>query len=161
MSNLNNIDINSIGNLLRLQKVRIRSYEKKLEDDKKAYKDAYEKLCKRNEEISNIQRERNGIRGYVEQHVVSSSPVKREYAHTRRFWLNYDLEMHEYYLEGEKAALDEAKIQYESSKNIWLKEKLKSKKLNDEYRIANKMKDLSIENAYEEMSQEDHALIRK
>jgi hypothetical protein len=161
MSSLNNIDIDSIGNLLRLQKVRIRSYEKKLEDDKKAYNDAYEKLCKRNEEISNIHQEHMDVRSYVEQHVVSSSPVKREYAHTRRFWLNYDLEMHEYYLEEEKAALDEARIQYETTKNIWLREKLKSKRLSDEYRLANKMKDLSIENANEEMSQEDHALIRK
>ena len=156
MNNKNILENDSLEKLLRLQKVRIRSYEKKLAEDKRSYLEARDKLNQRNNEIDSIQNQHEDIKGYLSMQHVSNSPVKTEYAHIRRFWLNYDLEMHEYYRDQENIDHDDAKNKYETSKKEWLRERMKSNRLNNEFKAFAAKKNVIIENTQDEVSQEDY-----
>jgi hypothetical protein len=95
------MDSNMTKKLHKLQKLRIRSIEKQLLHDKKEYLESCEKVHKRESEINNINYEKNTLKNHIKVTEVSESPVKRERVNIRRYWLNYDLEMHEYYHEHE------------------------------------------------------------
>ena len=157
---MNSLDIDSLKKILRLQKVRIRAHEKELLERKKAYDEAIEKLDQRNNEIHHIQTEHTGLRSYLNNNHVSESPVKRQYVHVRRFWLNYDLEMHEYYRDQEQNNYDKAKEKYNNSKQAWLREKLKSNKFHDELSSSVNKHQAVIENRHDEISHDDYYRLR-
>jgi hypothetical protein len=123
----------SLEKLLRLQKVRIRVYEKKMNQNKQAYIEAKEELLKREHEITKIKDEHKDLRLYSDRSDVLESPVKRDYVKVRRYWLNYDLEMHEYYYEQEVEDHDQAKNNYDNARSTWMKAKLKNQKMQEEY----------------------------
>ncbi|MEJ2612139.1 MAG: hypothetical protein P8179_19235 [Candidatus Thiodiazotropha sp.] len=122
---------NSDGNLqlskiLRLQSVRIRRYEREMFDKRNAYLESDKKVKQRESEIQNIHQTHSDLNNYRNSEGVLSSPNKMDLLKIKRYWLNYDLEMHEYYHQGEVSEKDEANQEYLKSRNIWLKEKLKS-----------------------------------
>jgi hypothetical protein len=151
------MDIDTLDKLVQLQKVRVRAHEKKLAQEKKAYLEACEKLEQRKKEINTINSEHKGLNEYISNKIVAESPTKRERVHIRRFWLNYDLEMHEYYHEQENIAKEEAHEQYTACKNHWMREKQKSLQL--KYILKNENQALSalIDNRDDELSQEDQS----
>jgi hypothetical protein len=123
----------SLEKLLRLQKVRIRAYEKKMNQDKQAYISAKEDLMKREQEITKIKDEHKDLNVYSDRPDVLESPVKRDFVKVRRFWLNYDLEMHEYYHVQDVEDHDQAKSNYDNARSTWMKAKLKNQKMQEEY----------------------------
>jgi hypothetical protein len=150
------MDSNMTKKLHKLQKLRIRSIEKQLLHDKKEYLESCEKVHKRESEINNINYEKNTLKNHIKVTEVSESPVKRERVNIRRYWLNYDLEMHEYYHEHEAEEREEKKEQYEKRKKNWFKEKLKAEKFKNLI-FKNQIHETALtDNHIDELSQEEN-----
>ncbi|MEJ2405404.1 MAG: hypothetical protein P8171_14105 [Candidatus Thiodiazotropha sp.] len=124
--NNNSGDNIQLSKILRLQSVRIRRYERDMLDKRNAYLESDQKVKQRESEIQKIHQTHSDLNNYRNSDDVVSSPNKMELLKVKRYWLNYDLEMHEYYHQGEVSEKDEANQEYSKSRNIWLKEKLKS-----------------------------------
>jgi hypothetical protein len=153
------MDIDKLDKLVQLQKVRIRAHEKKLALEKKAYLEASQKLEQRKKEINAINGEHKNLNRYIRNQIVAESPTKRERVYKRRFWLNYDLEMHEYYHEQEIISKEEAYEQYTACKNNWMREKQKSQQLRSTLKNENQKQCALIEYRDDELSQEDQSKI--
>lgn len=146
---------NNIDKLSRLQKIRVRSLEKKMIEDKINYLSTCKKVEERTAEINTIKNEKGYLNKYITNEHVSESPIKREFVHVRRFWLNYDLEMHEYYYNQEVQNQNEAEELYNQRKQLWNKLKQKTEGIN-KYNICNKNKiRTKDENSEDELSQEN------
>jgi hypothetical protein len=124
--NKNSEGNSQISKILRLQSVRIRRYEREMFDKRNAYLESDQKVKQRESEIQKINQTHSDLNNYRDSDGVLSSPNKMDLLKIKRYWLNYDLEMHEYYHQGEVNEKEEANQEYSKSRNIWLKEKLKS-----------------------------------
>ncbi|MEW8350502.1 MAG: hypothetical protein AB2687_19520 [Candidatus Thiodiazotropha taylori] len=136
--------------LIKLNKIRIRRQEKKLTQAKMTYVESCKKVDSRNIQINQINSENKELLDYLSLQTTSKSPIKREYVKIRKFWLNYDLEMHEYYLVQE---IDEKNIndsEYQTEKKQWYKQKLKNEQLS---LIRTKL--LSKDNSYNENREDE------
>ena len=148
------MDINQLKKLNRLNKIRVKRCEKQLAESKDLFHEACRKVDKRKLEISVIKNENNDLNTHLKKNYVSKSPVKREHVHIRRFWLNYDLEMHEYYYDQEIDEKSTTQSKYQESKNVWYKQKLKAEKLNNFYNSLSKERFVISENVEDEINQE-------
>lgn len=136
--------------LIKLNIIRIRRQEKKLTQAKMTYVESCKKVDSRNIQINQINYENKKLLDYLSLQTTSKSPIKREYVKIRKFWLNYDLEMHEYYLVQE---IDEKNInhsEYQTEKKQWYKQKLKNEQLS---LIRTKL--LSKDNSYNENREDE------
>ncbi|MCG8067635.1 MAG: hypothetical protein JAY84_07205 [Candidatus Thiodiazotropha taylori] len=136
--------------LIKLNKIRIRRQEKELTQAKMTYVESCKKVDSRNIQINQINSENKELLDYLSLQTTSKSPIKREYVKIRKFWLNYDLEMHEYYLAQE---IDEKNInhsEYQTEKKQWYKQKLKNEQLS---LIRTKL--LSKDNSYNENREDE------
>lgn len=149
------MDIVTLTKLNKLQVIRVRTQERLLTIDKKSYVDACDTLEKRNTTIQNIQNEKEALNVYISTSYVKESPTHRERVHIRRFWLEYDLEMHEYYHEQELNKKNEAEISYLQRKKLWNKEKQKSTLLTKKLSKFKILHTAVLENREDEISQED------
>ncbi|MBW9268590.1 MAG: hypothetical protein K1566_03000 [Candidatus Thiodiazotropha sp. (ex. Lucinisca nassula)] len=110
-----------VNKLIRLNDLRVRRQEKKLSQTKITYLESCGKVESRNTQINLISTENKHLLEYLSLQTTSKSPIKREYVMIRKFWLSYDLEMHEYYLVQE---IDEKNInlsKYQTEKKEWYK----------------------------------------
>ena len=154
------MDKQTLNKLKQLQKIRVRTQEKLLSIDKKSYMDACDVLEKRNSSISDIHEENNRVNTYASNDYVIESPVHRDRVHIRKFWLDYDLEMHEYYHEQELNSKIDAESVYVSRKKLWNKEKQKSDLLNKRLSKLMIQENALAENRDDELSQEDTVMNR-
>ncbi|MES9938952.1 MAG: hypothetical protein ABW104_04170 [Candidatus Thiodiazotropha sp. 6PLUC2] len=123
--------------------------------EKKAYSDACHNLSERNKSITTIHNEKDTLKKYCNEKYVSESPTHRERVHVRNFWLNYDLEMHEYYHEQEVTTKTESEHKYSERKKTWNKEKQKNILLNNNLKSTLSTRSSVMENKEDEYSQED------
>jgi hypothetical protein len=148
------MDISQLKKLDKLNQLRVKRYEKQMAEKKVLYIDACEKVEQRNNEINNIKIENGDLNGYLKQDHVSCSPTKREYVHIRRFWLNYDLEMHEFYYTQEVDDKNNAQLKYDNSRQLWHKQKLKTEKLSKIHKSTSIEQNMKVENTEDEDNQE-------
>ncbi|MCG7984708.1 MAG: hypothetical protein JAY90_18400 [Candidatus Thiodiazotropha lotti] len=148
------MDRSQIKKLNKLNDLRLKRQEKKIKQAKLSYIEACKKVENRNTQINDIKGQKQDLTKYLKIESNSKSPIKREYVQIRRFWLNYDLEMHEYYLEQELDERSTNHKNYQSDKKIWHKQKLKTEKLSELYVKSCKQHNSLIENREDEVSQE-------
>jgi hypothetical protein len=154
------MDENNIDKLNRLQKIRVRSLEKKMLKEKLDYLSSCKKVEERAEEIDKITNEKKVLNKYITYDHVSESPIKREFVNVRKFWLNYDLEMHEYYENQERQNKNEAEELYNKRKQQWNKQKQKSESINKYNASKQNILRAIEENTEDEISQENSSFKR-
>jgi hypothetical protein len=119
------MDFKQLQKLNQLNALRAKRFEKELSESKAILLKACNKVNKRDDEIKNINKENSELNQYSSNKDVTRSPTKREHVHIRKFWLNYDLEMHEYYYNQEVEDKNKAVINHNKTKHLWYKQKLK------------------------------------
>jgi hypothetical protein len=148
------MDAKQLNKLNELNTLRVKRYEKELAESKAKLLEACDKVNKRDSEIKKISNESEELNSYLSRVQVSKSPTKREYVHIRRFWLNYDLEMHEYYYNQEVDEKNVATSNHNKTRKLWYKQKLKTEKLSKIHKSFIREKDLQFENKEDEENQE-------
>ncbi|MCG8040482.1 MAG: hypothetical protein AB2688_12160 [Candidatus Thiodiazotropha taylori] len=143
-----------VNKLMKLNSIRIRRQEKKLSQAKMTYVESCEKVDRRNIQINLINSENKELLEYLSLQTTSKSPIKREYVKIRKFWLNYDLEMHEYYLVQENDEKNINHSEYQSEKKQWYKQKLKNEQLSLIRTKVLSRDNSNIENREDELCQE-------
>jgi hypothetical protein len=129
----NNKTQTELKRLLKIQISRLTAHEKNLKQAQLEYKEAYAALNERRDNINLIKERIDNVYQYSTLDSESISPEKIDRCNVYLFWLNYDLEMHEYYHTQEEGRYEEANNQYITAKSSWYKQKQKTEKLNDIY----------------------------
>jgi hypothetical protein len=132
MSNSKNELVN-INSLLRIQQVRLTKDEKNFREAQQKYQMAEKLLDERQNNILVIKKQIKDTYDYMTLSTSRSSPERINRGDAYLFWLNYDLDMHEYYFSQEKDRVNEAKKNYKIAKKHWYKRKIKIKKLKETY----------------------------
>jgi hypothetical protein len=140
--------------LNQLNSLRVKRHEKKLSESKEKLLEACEKVIKRDKEIKTINNESGNLNIYLAREKVAKSPTKREYVHIRKFWLNYDLEMHEYYYNQEVDEQSAAVVHHNKIRKQWYKQKMKTEKLSKIYKTYTIENNMKNENQEDEDNQE-------
>ena len=109
-----------IKSLLKLQEQRIKQMEMQYLEKRKICDEAREALEQRLASIASLKTKRSDVFRYLEQRDVLGQSVCHERAHQYRYWLEYDLEKDEYYLEMDREALTEAETALEETRKAWL-----------------------------------------
>jgi hypothetical protein len=107
--------------LLRLHKMRVRACEARYHEEKNKRDEAAEDVRQRQASITRLKNQHSDLFSYLDDVAVVESPLKVERMHTRRYWLEYDLEKDEYYLELDIQALNEADEEVAKAKGEWLR----------------------------------------
>jgi len=138
-----------INKLLRLHQMRVKACESRYYAAQKKRNEAAEDVRQRQASITRLKNQHSDLFSYLDDVAVVESPVKVERMHTRRYWLEYDLEKDEYYLELDIQALNEANEEVSKAKGEWLRARYR------ESGAENMLKDTQKEIALaEEQSQE-------
>jgi hypothetical protein len=133
----NNCTQSNLKRLMSLQHSRLSSQEKMLNQAQKDYKQACQVLKERKDNIKIINKRIESVYGYLSIRSVNTNIEKVDRCSTYLFWLNYDLEMHEYYLSQEEEKVEEANKRYLSVRKDWYKQKQKIEKFNELYIHSN------------------------
>ncbi len=107
--------------LLRLHKMRVKACETRYHVAKNKRDEAAEDVRQRQASITRLKNEHSDLFCYLDDVAVVESPIKVERMHIRRYWLEYDLEKDEYYLELDIQALNEADEDVAKAKGEWLR----------------------------------------
>jgi len=110
-----------IKSLLKVHDQRIKKLELDYLDKRKLRNEAKEALEQRQASIASLKAKRSGVFRYLEQQHVLNKPLCHERAHTHRYWLEYDLEKDEYYLDMDREAFDKAKADMDEARKAWLR----------------------------------------
>jgi hypothetical protein len=141
-------------NLLQIQKARFSADENRLKQAQQAFLQAESVLNERTTTILTIKKDINNTYDYMSYKDSSSYAERISRGDAYLFWLNYDLEMHEYYLAQEEERLNETKNEYIIAKQHWYKQKTKIDKLNEMYLHNKKMINAENEESEEESNYE-------
>jgi ATP-dependent Clp protease ATP-binding subunit ClpA len=125
------IDSAKLRMLLQIQQAKLTVEERSLKQAQHEYTEAFNQKKEREEKVSSIKNKVIKLQKYISLDKNYCSPDNVNRANIYRFWLNYDLEMHEYYLSQEEKKLEKAKSQYESARRSWMKQKIKTDNLSD------------------------------
>ena len=109
-----------IKSLLKVHDQRIKRLELGYLAKRKLRDEAREALEQRLASIANLKAKHSGVFRYLGQQQVLSKPLCHERAHTHRYWLEYDLEKDEYYLDMDREALAEAEAAMDEARKEWL-----------------------------------------
>jgi hypothetical protein len=123
----------NLKRLLKIQLSRLTAHEKMLKQARYEYKEAYETLKERKENINLIKQKIDNVYDYSTLKSGHTTPEMFNSCNSYLFWLNYDLEMHEYYHNQEEDRVKQTNTQYLIAKHNWYKQKRKSEKLNELY----------------------------
>ncbi|MEJ2622328.1 MAG: hypothetical protein P8163_19385 [Candidatus Thiodiazotropha sp.] len=148
------MDAKQLHKLNKINELRVRRLEKELAESKVKLLEACDKVVKRDGEIKKINSETGELISYLTHEKVMSSPTKREHVHIRRFWLNYDLEMHEYYYNQEVDEKNEADLNHKKTSKLWNKQKLKTEKLSKIHKSLINADNIRHESMEDEENQE-------
>lgn len=141
--------------LLQIYEIRLVTEEKRLIQARIEYQQACEKKRDRMDNIHLVNEQKNSLYRYLIQNDVANSPEKLNRSHEHRFWLNYDLEMHEYYLAIEEEAVAETKEKYQLLRDRWMRVKRKIEKLTTMYKHQANKEWIRFDENEEESSYED------
>ncbi|MET0026418.1 MAG: hypothetical protein ABW101_02175 [Candidatus Thiodiazotropha sp.] len=122
--------------LSRLQKVRLRKYQKQMLKERTDYLESENKLELRLSQINSIGDEKDNLRELQNQFFYATSPLNMDKIKIRKYWLQYDMEMHEYYKNIEEEEKSNNHIKYISSKNKWIRENQKTEIIDNLLREA-------------------------
>lgn len=109
-----------IKSLLRLHEQRINQMEMQYLEKTKICDEAREAFEQRLASIASLKTKHSDVFRYLEQHDVLDQPARHERAHQYRYWLEYDLDKDEYYLEMDRGTLTEAETAMEETRKAWL-----------------------------------------
>jgi glutamate synthase domain-containing protein 2 len=127
------IDSKNLHKLLQIQQARLTVEEKKLKEAQDKYNRERKQLEERQDKINVINKQTQNVKNYKSLEKNYCSPDNINRANSHQFWLRYDLEMHQFYLSQEKESVENAKKEYEKTRQIWMKQKLKTDKLEEMY----------------------------
>ena len=138
-----------LNQMLRLHQMRVRAAESRYHETRKKRDEAAEDVHQRQTTITQLRDQHSDLFRYLEDVAVVESPIKVERVHTRRYWLEYDLEKEEYYLVLDIEALEEADKEVAKAKSEWMRTRFR------ESGTENMLKDTQREiNLSEEQNQE-------
>lgn len=142
-------DQKNMNNLLRIQKTRLLADEKILNQAQRSYLQAESVLKEREINIQSIKKIIENTYNYMtfKSSRYFSERINRGYEYL--YWLNYDLEMHEYYLTLEEERVNEAKNEYILAKKKWYKQKIKLEKIKEKTLQINQI--ISVEKEVNEV----------
>ncbi|MCG7901287.1 hypothetical protein A3194_14340 [Candidatus Thiodiazotropha endoloripes] len=144
-----------ISKLNKLNDLRVKKQEKQLKHSKYLYLESCEKVETRSCQINHLKKEKKGLLKYSKLETTLNSPTKREFVHIKRYWLNYDLEMHEYYLDQEIDERNTKHSQYERDKKIWYLQMLKKQKLSILHNNVCIEENAILDNSEDDINQEN------
>lgn len=110
-----------IKSLLKVHDQRIKKLELDYLEKRRLSNEAKEALEQRQASIASLKAKRSGVFRYLEQQHVINKPLCHERAHTHRYWLEYDLEKDEYYLDMDQEAFDKAVAVMDEARKAWLR----------------------------------------
>jgi hypothetical protein len=138
-----------LNQLLRLHQRRVRAAESRYHEARKKRDEAAEDVQQRQGSIAQLKDQHSDLFHYLGDVAVVESPIKVERAHTRRYWLEYDLEKEEDYLVLDVEALKESDKEVAKAKGEWMRTRFR------ESGTENMLKDTQREiNLSEEQNQE-------
>ncbi len=146
-----------IQSVIKLMETRLVEHEKILFHAKKEYLEACDVIEQRNNLIKQIKSDEININTFIVKQKNSNSysldsRVREEDA---KYWIEYDLELHEYYLTQEKIKLEEKELEYKNKRKYWLILKQKMEFIQNIYtKSKTKTKNIRLEKDAEEL-QED------
>ncbi len=133
-----------INQLLRLHQMRVQACELRYREAQKKRDEAAEDVRQRQASIDRLKNQHSDLFHYLDDISVVESSIKVERMHTRRYWLEYDLEKDEYYLELDIQALNEADEDVAKAKGEWLRARYR------ESGVENMLQDIQRETALAE-----------
>jgi len=110
-----------LDGLRELHRVRILVCKMRYLETKRKRDEAARSLNEREATICQCKAERSSLFQYLHRQEVMETPLRVERVHDRRFWLEYDLEKEEYYLEMDRQDLNEAESQLSQARQEWLR----------------------------------------
>jgi hypothetical protein len=132
--------VDRLACITKIHEHRLAKYELVLLEVKEKFNEIKEKVVQRNKLIESLLTKKQSLIAY--SHKINTSHNYSIETQNRledvRYWINYDIEMHEYYLSQEKAELEEAENVYNEKKQIWLRQKIKLNSFIDTYRSTKK-----------------------
>jgi flagellar biosynthesis chaperone FliJ len=155
----NSRPLSSLEKLLQIEQLRLDSEEKKLNKTQEEYRQACNKRNERIGIIDNLKGRKGELYQYLLKDEVMVSPNRLVRCHDERFWLNYDLEMHEYYLTQEEESVAETREAYEHARISWMRQKNKTEKLKDIYRDRSVREQLRSEELADESAYDDRRAV--
>jgi hypothetical protein len=119
--------------ILKIQKKRLVSKEKLLSDAHKEYLKACKIIEQRKKQIEFIKYKEKKVNEYISKvqmnHCYIIDSIHK--VANVKYWIDYDLEMHEYYLSQERVELDSKETKYIESRQKWLQQKKKLEYIKD------------------------------
>jgi chromosome segregation ATPase len=143
-----------LAQLLKLHQKRVKACESRYHEAVKERDKAAEDVHTRQASITQLETERSDLFRYLDEPAVLQSPAKVERVHVRRYWVEYDLEKHEYYLDLDQQALEEADEQLKTAKADWLRARYRESGVQNMYR--NTLREIALsDEQMQEMESED------
>jgi hypothetical protein len=149
----NNYSLKRLDYLKKILETRLIKDEKLLSDAHKEYINAYDVLEKRKSLIERLNVDKKRFKEYVNSHNLYGNYTleTRVREEDTKYWINYDMELHEYYYSQEKVELDEKEHDYNNKRKVWMKQKKKIESLEKMYR---NIQQTSINKRHEKESEE-------
>jgi uncharacterized metal-binding protein YceD (DUF177 family) len=121
------ISLTSLNKMIRIHEQRLSKNTKLLSKAHQNYLEALEKIKQRKRLIKNIKYEEIKIKAYTNDLNRKLTYYNNSMCRVDdvRYWLNYDLEMHKYYLMQEKEELESKELEYINNKKSWFRLKKK------------------------------------
>lgn len=107
--------------LQQLYQTRFMINEARYHERKAMQEKAARSVCEREASISCLQEDRASLFVHLGRETVEKTPTSIERVHVRRYWVEYDLEKEEYYLEVDRQDLNEAESQLSQSRQELLR----------------------------------------
>jgi len=104
--------------LLRLQRMRVNTCETRYREAQQKRSQAQAEVDERQEAIDKLKEQRHQLLNYMS--AAADSPRLMKVADTRRYWIEYDLERDEYYLQMDEDALADATQECANARKEWL-----------------------------------------
>jgi phage FluMu protein Com len=142
---------NKIKKIMKIQDIRLAKAGKLLAEAHREYLEARNTMEQRNNIMDSLYLQKKELKAYIiKMHstcAYSSESKLREA--DAKYWIEYDLEMHEYYLDQDKTNLEQKRKVYNEKKKIWFRQKLKMESIHNLY-IKTKIQSDKIRNENEE-----------
>lgn len=113
--------LSSLTSLERLHQSRIRVCEIRYQEQKRKQEEAVRCVREREMSISQLKGEHSNLFTHLGREAVAKTPARVERVHVRRYWVQYDLEKDEYYLEIDRQDLGEAESKLSQARREWLR----------------------------------------
>jgi hypothetical protein len=117
--------VGKMRSLLKVHDLRVRQLESAYLEKRRLRDEAREALEQREASIAALKSRRSDMFRLLQQPEMESRTICHQQVYNSRYWIEYDLEKDEYYLDMDKDALAEAETELTEARSQWLRARAK------------------------------------